>query len=305
MVLAMTICLAALCCVLSVFLSWRYIQKTYAAIDTIFDSILAQKAGLSFETELDSRLSKLTHKAIKIVQMNSAGVVQLGQEKQTIQSLLSDMSHQMKTPLSSISMYIDLLLEGNLSSGEQREFFTRIKAGSEKLGWLMDSLIKMSRLEVGAIELAPVPAGIKQTISDSISMVLAAAAKKNISIQAEPFMDTPLLHDRKWTVEAMANILENAVKYSEANSKICISVEALPLYTKINFTDHGVGIAPEEWNSIFKRFYRGKNVKMTDGAGLGLYLASLILEKQGGYILVDSEPNKDTTFSMLLQNCKK
>ena len=90
----MTICLAALCCVLSVFLSWRYIQKTYAAIDTIFDSILAQKAGLSFETELDSRLSKLTHKAIKIVQMNSADVVQLGQEKQTIQSLLSDMSHQ-------------------------------------------------------------------------------------------------------------------------------------------------------------------------------------------------------------------
>ena len=104
--------------------------------------------------------------------MNSADVVQLGQEKQTIQSLLSDMSHQMKTPLSSISMYIDLLLEGNLSSGEQREFFTRIKAGTEKLGWLMDSLIKMSRLEVGAIELAPVPAGIKQTISDSISICL-------------------------------------------------------------------------------------------------------------------------------------
>ena len=108
MVLAMTICLAALCCVLSVFLSWRYIQKTYAAIDTIFDSILAQKAGLSFETELDSRLSKLTHKAIKIVQMNSADVVQLGQEKQTIQSLLSDMSHQMKTPLSSIDFELML-----------------------------------------------------------------------------------------------------------------------------------------------------------------------------------------------------
>ena len=89
-------------------MSWRYIQKTYAAIDTIFDSILAQKAGLSFETELDSRLSKLTHKAIKIVQMNSADVVQLGQEKQTIQSLLSDMSHQMKTPLSSIDFELML-----------------------------------------------------------------------------------------------------------------------------------------------------------------------------------------------------
>ena len=232
MVLAMTICLAALCCVLSVFLSWRYIQKTYAAIDTIFDSILAQKAGLSFETELDSRLSKLTHKAIKIVQMNSADVVQLGQEKQTIQSLLSDMSHQMKTPLSSISMYIDLLLEGNLSSGEQREFFTRIKAGTEKLGWLMDSLIKMSRLEVGAIELAPVPAGIKQTISDSISMVLAAAAKKNISIQAEPFMDTPLLHDRKWTVEAMANVLENAVGYRRLMNDFGNGGFLVPLFQK-------------------------------------------------------------------------
>jgi len=114
-----------------------------------------------------------------------------------------------------------------------------------------------------------------------------------------------LLHDRKWTGEAITNILENAIKYSPSDGEINISVEPLPIYTKISITDYGIGIAPDERNSIFKRFYRGQNAKGVDGAGLGLYLASLIFQKQGGYIFVDSKQGKYTTFSMFLQNCKK
>ena len=215
------------------------------------------------------------------------------------------MSHQMKTPLSGVAMYTDLLLEGRMTEAERQEFLSRIKAGTEKLKWMMDSLVKMSRLEVGAIELSPVSTGIKQTISDSISTVYGTAVKKNISIQTAFFEDVSLLHDRKWTSEAITNILENAIKYSTAGEELNIFVETLPIYTKISITDYGIGIAPEEWNSIFKRFYRGRNAKGVDGAGLGLYLASLIFHKQGGYILVDSKPGKYTTFSMFLQNCKK
>lgn len=305
MALAVTIITAVALCLLTVLFSYRYVRKTFDSIDRILDSVLAKNAELSLEAAVDSRLSKLTHKAVKIIQMNAMDISQTKQEKEIIQSFISDMSHQMKTPLSGVAIYTDLLLEGSITEAERQEFLLRIKTGTEKLQWMMDSLVKMSRLEVGAIELSPVPTGIKQTISDGISAVYGAAAKKNISIQTAYFEDAPLLHDRKWTSEAITNILENAIKYSSPDNEINISVEALPIYTRISITDYGIGIAPDEWNSIFKRFYRGRNAKDVDGVGLGLYLASLIFQKQSGHILVDSKPGKYTTFSMFLQNCKK
>lgn len=305
MALAVTIGITVALCLLAAFFSYRYMKKAFDSIDKVLDSVLNKNAELPFESAADSRLSKLTHKAIKIIQMGAMDISQTKHEKEIIQSFISDMSHQMKTPLSGVAMYTDLLLEGNITAAEQQEFLSRIKTGTEKLQWMMDSLVKMSRLEVGAIELSPVPAGIKQTITDSISSVYGAAARKNISIQTAYFEDIFLLHDHKWTCEAITNILENAIKYSSLDGEINISVETLPLYTKISITDYGIGIAPDEWNSIFKRFYRGRNAKGVDGAGLGLYLVSLIFQKQGGYILVDSKPRKYTTFSMFLQNCKK
>ena len=302
--MALTVTIALLLCGLTIFFSYRYIKRTFDSIDRVLDSVLTSNTEPSIETMADSRLSKLTHKAARIIEMNAVDVSQTKQEKEKIQSFLSDMSHQMKTPLSGIAMYTDLLLEGSLAETERQEFLSRIKMGTEKLQWMMDSLVKMSRLEVGAIELSPRPIGIKQTISDSISTVYGAAAKKNITIQAAHFEDIPLLHDRKWTSEAITNILENAIKYSSSGNEIHISVETLPLYTKISITDYGIGIATDEWNAIFKRFYRGVNAKGVDGVGLGLYLASLIVQKQAGYILVDSKPGQYTTFSLFLQNCK-
>lgn len=305
MALAITIIIAIAISFLTVLFSYRYIRKAIDSIDQVLDSVLARNTELLFETAADNRHSKLTHKAVKIIQMNKMDISQTKHEKEMIQSFISDMSHQMKTPLSGVVMYTDLLLEGCITEAERQEFLLRVKTGTEKLQWMMDSLVKMSRLEVGAIELSPVPTGIKQTISDSISAVYGAAAKKSISIQTAYFEDILLLHDRKWTSEAITNILENAVKYSPTGGEINISVEPLPIYTKISITDYGIGIAPDEWNSIFKRFYRGRNAKGVDGAGLGLYLASLIFQKQSGYILVDSNLERNTTFSMFLQNCKK
>lgn len=305
MALTVTIILAFILCSLIVFCSYRYVRKAFDSIDCVLDGVLARNRALPFAASGDSRLSKLTHKAAKIIRMSTMDLSQAKQEKEIIQRFLSDMSHQMKTPLSSVAMYTDLLLEGKMTAAEQTEFLSRIKTGTEKLQWMMDSLVKMSRLEVGAIELSPIPTGIKQTISDSISSVYGAAAKKNMSIQTAWFEDIELLHDRKWTCEAITNIMENAVKYSSSDGIIDITVESLPLYTKIKITDYGRGIAPDEWNCIFKRFYRGRNTNGVDGAGLGLYLATLIFQKQGGYILVDSKPGEFTAFSMFLQNCKK
>lgn len=282
----------------------RYVVGTFNDLDRVLDRILAKDSSLKRDITEDSRMSKLTHKASRIVDLYRSDMAQTKEEKETIQGFISDMSHQMKTPLSSISMYSDLLIEGHLSEEEQQEFLARVKSGTDKLQWMMDSLIKMSRLEVGAIALFPVMAGIRQTVSDSISGVVALAAKKNITIKVTPFEDVLLYHDGKWTREALNNILENAVKYSPPDGTIEVSLERLALYTKIVVTDHGRGIEKSEYNLIYKRFYRGSNVEKEEGAGLGLYLAQLILEKQGGYIMVDSKPKVFTSFSVFLQNCK-
>ena len=292
-------------CALTIFLYRRYVLRVFNSIDTVLERLLSKDVSLPGEITGEDRISKLTHKANRILIMCVSEVKQTKDEKETIQGFISDMSHQMKTPLSGISMYADLLLEGNLSAEEQQEFLSRIKSGTNKLQWMMDSLIKMSRLEVGAIGLAPASKGIRQTISDAISSVLAAASKKNISIKVSDFEDMPLYHDRKWTCEAIANVLENAVKYSGTDGVIEVSVEPLPIHTKIIITDHGMGIEKDDWNMVFKRFYRGQNAKDSEGAGLGLYLATLIMEKQGGYIMVDSIPGQFTSFSLFLQNCQK
>ena len=295
---------AIICCALTVFLCRRYVRQAFNSIDEVLDRILSQDNSLSCEIMGEDRISKLKHKARRIMDMCVSEVAQTREEKETIQGFISDMSHQMKTPLSGISMYADLLLEGSLSADEQTEFLSRMKSSTEKLQWVMDSLIKMSRLEVGAIQLSPVDTNIKQTISDAIGSVIAAAAKKNINITVSDFQDMPLYHDKKWTREAIVNVLENAVKYSAPDGGIQVSVEPLPIYTKVIITDYGIGINKNDWHLIFKRFYRGQNVSDKEGAGLGLYLAALIMEKQGGYIMVDSTPGNFTSFSLFLQNCK-
>ena len=292
-------------CALTVFLCRRYVRRSFNSIDTVLDRVLMKDVNLLSEITDESRISKLTYKARRIMDMFVSEVMQTKEEKETIQSFISDMSHQMKTPLSGISMYADLLLEGNLSADEQKEFLSRAKISVEKLQWILESLIKMSRLEVGAIQLSPVETGITQTILDAIGSVVGAAAKKNINITVAEFQDMQLWHDKKWTCEAIANVLENAVKYSAPNGEIKVSVEPLPIYTKIIVTDYGIGVDKNDWHLIFKRFYRGQNVADKEGAGLGLYLTARIMEKQGGYIMVDSVPGEFTSFSLFLQNLQK
>jgi len=166
----------------------------------------------------------------------------------------------------------------------------------------MECLIKMSRLEVGAIELSPTPQGIKETLTGAIENVLAAASAQHMDVVVVDFSDIQLRHDRRWTQEALTNILENAIKYAHPEGEIHIAVEPLPMHTKVIITNRGAGIDKNEWHLIFKRFYRGKNAKDTQGAGLGLYLAALLMEKQGGYIMVDSLPGEYTAFSLYFQN---
>lgn len=170
--------------------------------------------------------------------------------------------------------------------------------------WLMASLLKASRLENGMIRFPVGPAGIKGTIARAVSAVYGQAATKNIELVVEEFEDFCLLHNPKWTAEALSNLLENAIKYSPENSSIRVNFVRQDLYTRITVTDEGIGIDEREYSLIFKRFYRGRAVEQQEGSGLGLYLAQLIAQQEKGYITVTSKVGQGSCFSLFLLNEK-
>lgn len=225
----------------------------------------------------------------------------LNEEKESTKSLVTDISHQIKTPLSSIKLCNTILIsEEDMSEEEEKEFLQRIERSVKKLESLFESLINISRLEVGMINLNPSYIGIKETLVGAINSVYIKAMEKDIDIEVNEFKDLYVYHDRKWTEEAIFNILDNAVKYSSNNSNIYINVAEGINYVRITIKDQGVGIKKEEYNKIFKRFYRGMN-NNNDGSGVGLFLTRKILEEQGGSVSVKSKVNVGTEFVVLLK----
>lgn len=277
----------------------RYIDE----VSGILDQLIAKKKIIGQDDMLETRESKLVHQVNRIVAMLDQDIYKISAEKEVIKKLIGDLSHQLKTPLANMNMYIELLEDSNLSKEERKEFLGRTKEQTEKMQWLMEDLFKMSLLETGVLEFQPEPKSIKKTIASAISTVYGQAVEKNIVIEMDEFEDRQLYHHPKWTAEAMTNVLDNAIKYSTPHSKIKIQITTLEIYSRISFTDEGVGIDKEEFTQIFNRFYRSPKVAEVKGMGIGLYLAQNIMRQQGGYIIVESEKNIGSTFSLFLQNC--
>ena len=224
------------------------------------------------------------------------------EEKDSIKLLISNISHQIKTPIANISMYNETLINRELDREKEIDFLKNMQFQVNKLEWLVQSLIKMSRLETGVIELNIKKTRLGDTIANALSSVYLKAEEKNISIKIDMDDKLELYHDKKWTAEALFNIIENAVKYTDNKGSIKIKLEKMEMFTKLNIIDTGIGIDKYEINNIFKRFYRGANVSDIDGVGVGLYLAREIINKQNGYIKVVSKKGVGTTFSIYFKN---
>jgi signal transduction histidine kinase len=175
-----------------------------------------------------------------------------------------------------------------------------IQAQAEKLEFLIDALVKMSRLETGVLTVETKTRPLKPLISAAVSEVYPRITDKSIDLSVS--MDENLYAniDMKWTKEAVCNILENAVKYTDAGGGIKISAAAYEMFIRLDIADTGTGISPEEYTHIFKRFYRSPRTREQDGIGVGLYLAREILALQGGYIKVASELGKGSVFSLYI-----
>lgn len=269
---------------------------------SVIDDIINQKENIDFQTDEETLMSKLEHKLKQLIDVMNHHREKYLTEHDNIKTLISDISHQIKTPIANISMYNETLIERELSKDKSLMCLNNMKAQVNKLQWLVDALIKMSRLENGVIALNKNKTNLIETIAKALSGIYIKAEKKNIEVTVHCDENLILNHDSKWTSEALFNILDNGVKYTNDNGYINVRVEKWDIFTKIDIEDSGIGIEEHEINDIFKRFYRASEVSNVEGIGIGLYLVREIIVSQGGYIKVRSRKGAGTTFSVFLPN---
>lgn len=251
------------------------------------------------DTYDESIMSAIETKMKYYIGHNLASEDNLSEERDKIKALISDISHQTKTPIANILLYSSLLKETDELSKDSSELLEQICSSSEKLNFLIGALIKTSRLETGIISVKAVENSVGQLLEEALAQVELKAQEKNITINGV-WNKEKATFDMKWTSEAVYNIVDNAVKYTESGGHISIEVKAYELFCRIDIKDDGIGISEEEQSKIFSRFYRSQRVQSVDGVGIGLFLAREILSAQGGYMKVSSKVGKGSTFSVFL-----
>ena len=238
--------------------------------------------------EEENLFYKINHRLVRLYEVMRENRESVAKERADLQELISDISHQVKTPIANLQMVNATLLEQSVTEEKRQEFLQASSGQLEKLDFLMQAMIKTSRLETGVISLDRKTQPLYDTLAAALGGILLNAEKKAIHVSVECPSDVLLAHDKKWTGEALFNILDNAVKYTPAGGTIQVSVQSWELYVKIDITDSGKGIAESRQGVIFKRFYREEEVHDVEGIGIGLYLAREIITMQGGCIKVTS-----------------
>lgn len=267
---------------------------------TRLDDMIESAANGSFsESEYsEKRLSRLESKMYRYLTAGKTAQRQITSEKDKIKTLVSDISHQTKTPVSNILLYTQLLGESKELNERDRQLAGQIEQQTEKLSFLIASLVKTSRLENGILAVQPQKESVGELLA---SLDFAARAReKNIALSIGAADGMAAYFDPKWTLEALSNIVDNALKYTPEGGSVSVSAREYELFVRIDVADSGIGMSEEETAKVFSRFYRSPRVSREKGVGIGLYLAREILSREGGYIKVNSRINQGSTFSMFL-----
>ncbi len=278
----------------------KYVFSKLKIISKNIEDIIHNKYVIEDDFKEEGVLNIIHSDLNKLSRSLNLKIKNINKEKESIKELVTDISHQLKTPLASLNLYNSLLLEEELDEEDRIEFLTTNKMSINKLHNLIDSLVNISRLEASMINIKKEDKSIKQTLTKAIDSVKAKANLKNIKISVTDFEDKIILHDSKWTEESIFNILENGVKYTHDNGKIEVSLQETINFIRIDIKDNGIGIDKSEFNNIFKRFYRSEKVEEVEGSGVGLYLSRKIIESQGGNIIVSSKIGQGSKFSLFL-----
>lgn len=281
---------------IAIILYRRRTRKTLASINKMLDSAIDGSFSESLFDE--SVLSSVEAKLSRYLSICAVSSKNLLAEKDKINKLISDISHQTKTPIANILLYSQLLSEHELP--EDCAVCVKALSGqAEKLSFLISALVKTSRLETGIITVVPKSEPVRNLLDEVQKQIRPKADAKGIFLTVE---DTSInaCFDLKWTAEAVYNIADNAVKYTAGGGSIAIKATAYELFCRIDIKDNGIGIAEDEHSQIFTRFYRSSSVNNQEGVGIGLFLAREIVAAEGGYIKVSSRPGSGSTFSVFL-----
>lgn len=251
---------------------------------------------LNIEENTEDELSILKNELYKITIMLKEVAENSQKDKTTLKDSLSDISHQIKTPITSILIMLDnILSDENMPEDIKKDFIKDIKREIINIKFLVESILKLSKIDSNSIKFIKKEVFIKDIINEAVKNVSMLSELKNIEIIVSGDDSIKTICDLKWQVEAITNILKNCIEHSYENRKIYINYNQNNMYTELKIEDNGTGIDAKDLPHIFERFYKGKN-SSSDSVGIGLALSKSIIESNNGYIQVDSELNKGTTF---------
>jgi signal transduction histidine kinase len=272
-------------------------KKLLRQLDAMLDDALA--GTFSARSYDESLLSKIESKMARFLEQAQLRREHTEGERERVRSLISDISHQTKTPLANIALYVQLLAEQDLTA-TQTALAGQISASTEKLNFLIQALVKTSRLESGIIKIAQTSGNVYDLINSAVRECEKAAQNKGIMLAAYSDGKITALFDPRWCGEALFNIIENAVKYTQSGGSVSVSAIEYEMFICIDVTDTGRGIREEDLPKVFGRFWRAAESADSSGVGIGLYLAREIITACGGYIKVESQIGKGSKFSVFL-----
>ncbi len=302
--LNLIVCSAALCAVVclsltAVFLLYSAKQKKQTAeITACINRINKGDYDLSVKGNTEDKLSALKSEIYTTTVMLKEQSENSVADKLKLKDSLSDISHQLKTPLTSIMVMLDSIIDDeNMPAKIRMDFLKDIRRETNNISFLVQSILTLSKLEADSIKFHSKPENIQKIFDECIKKNAVLAEIKNVNVTAECNESCEVFCDFKWLCEAVSNILKNCIEHTAENGYVRLSADKNKLYTKIVISDNGCGIHPDDLPHIFERFYKGKNSD-ENCVGIGLALAKEIVEKNGGYIKVGSQLFKGSTFEI-------
>jgi signal transduction histidine kinase len=287
-------------CILLIYFCIFYTKKRYEEIKKLSEYLRTISSGdfsMDIRDNVEGELSILKNEIYKVTLILSKYGEYEKREKKLLADSLSDISHQLKTPLTSMMVMTDLLSNENLEAEKRMEFTKIIQAQLDRMEWLLTSLLKLSKIDAGTISFKREMVNVSELIKKAINALLIPLELKEQNLIIEGDSDVAFTGDFNWTAEAIINIVKNCIEHTNRTGSITISYEENPLYTEIKISDNGNGIDKEDLPYIFKRFYKGKNAS-SDSVGIGLAMAKSIVESQNGDLTVKSKKNEGTQFSI-------
>lgn len=273
----------------------KYREKELADISAMLECILDDRELSGKRSYEETIFSKIQHQLYRLQSMTKGYHVRLEQDRDSIKNLITEIAHQMRTPLANIETYLDFLGETGLSRQEQEQYLKAAVVSERKIHFLAESFIKMSRLEHRVIRIRPIDTDLLLTLEGAADQVKRQAEERGVQIRTQFPRQLSFAHDADWLGEAVYNLLDNGVKYSKKACKsnssgegekteILLGAEQNEMFVRIWVRDYGTGIEEGEEAKVFQRFYRGKNAEKTEGFGLGLYLAREIVLLHNGFM---------------------